>query len=342
MSDDALAAWLPAGLEPVALRLARADEAAYKVGRLALAWSREAFEMSEIERRAGWLDLVVTGIRPIPPLLVMLFSEAIHHLRAAIENTLFHLAEVERGQPLPAKHAKHVKIPVLETRTAFDSWQRRVVDDGVIEFDPQAKLGRRIEALQPFADTTASVPTMPAQLAALMGAPVSAVHPMVLLQKYSNIDKHRSIRMAAARTTVIREDESFADADRSMRPVSVGDVLATIRRGSGGAIVELHPAVHVERPQTGVWVSPGTELSRLWLHVSQVVVPTLVTGFALPRGLPPQIDLGDTGTAWAERIAQGGWSTAKERMDAVSLAALDEANAAPVRHPRTGVPSADS
>ncbi|QII03877.1 hypothetical protein BH92_27890 (plasmid) [Rhodococcoides fascians A21d2] len=342
MSDGDSAAWLPAGLEPVALRLARADEAAYKVGRLALAWSREAFEMSEIERRTGWLDLVVAGIRPIPPLLVMLFSEAIHHLRAAIENTLFHLAETERGQSLPAKHAKHVKMPVYETRAAFDSWQRRAVDDGVAEFDPHAKLGRRIEALQPFVDTTASVPAMPPALSALMGEPVSAAHPMVLLQKYSNIDKHRSIRMAAARTTVIREDEPFADTDRSMRPVSVGDVLATTRRGSGGAIVELQPAVHVERPHMGVWVSPGAELSRLWLHVSQIVVPTLVIGVALPRGVPPQIDLGDTGAAWTERISQGGWSTAKDRMDAVSLAALDEANAAPVRHPRTGVPSADS
>ncbi|MBY6352349.1 hypothetical protein [Rhodococcoides corynebacterioides] len=337
MANGDSAAWLPAGLEPVALRLARADEAAYEVGRLALAWSREAFEMSETEGRAGWLDLKVTGIRPIPPLLVMLFSEAVHHLRAAIENTLFHLAEIERGQSLPAKHAKHVKMPVFETRAAFESWQRRALDDGVVELDPRSKLGKRIEDLQPFVDTTASVPAMPPALAALMGEPVSAAHPMVLLQKYSNIDKHRSLRMAAARTTVSRQDARFGDADRSMRPVSVGDVLATTRRGSGPAIVELQPAVHVERPHTGVWVSPSAELSRLWRHVSQIVVPTLVIGVALPRGLPPQIDLGDTGTAWADRIGQGGWSTAKERMDAVSLAALDEANAAPVRHPGTRV-----
>ncbi len=324
------------------MRLARVDGAAYEIGLLSLAWSREAFEISEIAQQAGGLDLVVTGIRPIPPVLVMLFSEAIHHLRAAFENTLFHLVEAERGQPLSAKHAKHVKMPVHETRTAFDNWQSRAVNDGVVELGPQTKLGRRIESLQPFADTTSSVPALPPRLAALMGGSVSTAHPMVLLQKYSNIDKHRSIRMAGAHTTVIREDEGFADADRSMRPVSVGDVLATTRRDSGGVVVELQPAITVERPQTGVWVSPGAELSRLWLHVSQIVVPTLVNGVALTRAVPPQIDLGDTGTAWTQRIAHGGWSTAKDRMDAVAAAALDEANAAPVRHPRTGMPSADT
>ena len=72
----------------------------------------------------------------------------------------------------------------------------------------------------------------------------------------------------------------------------------------------------------------------MFRHVSEIVIPTLVKGVALIPSLPPQIELGDTGVTWAERIAAGGWSTAKQRMDAVSLAALDEANATPPKRPR--------
>lgn len=326
--------WLPSPLEPVAMRLARADEAAFQIGRLALGWSREAFEMSEVERRPGWLDLVLKDIRPIPPLLVMLFSEAVHHLRAAVENVLFYLTELERGSALSSRHANAVTMPVKNTRVDFTAWQQRAVSTGVAELGPNTKLGKRIESLQPFVDTTASVPSLAPKLAASMGVRASSMHPMVLLQKYSNTDKHRSLRMAAARTTVTRDDERFADADRTMRPVAVGDVLASTRRGGAGTEVETQAAVHLERPTAGVWVAPGAELDGMFRHVSEIVIPTLVKGVALIPSLPPQIELGDTGVTWAERIAAGGWSTAKQRMDAVSLAALDEANATPPKRPR--------
>ena len=169
--------WLPSPLEPVAMRLARADEAAFQIGRLALGWSREAFEMSEVERRPGWLDLVLKDIRPIPPLLVMLFSEAVHHLRAAVENVLFYLTELERGSALSSRHANAVTMPVKNTRVDFTAWQQRAVSTGVAELGPNTKLGKRIESLQPFVDTTASVPSLAPKLAASMGVRASSNAP---------------------------------------------------------------------------------------------------------------------------------------------------------------------
>lgn len=96
--------WLPAGIAHVALRMARADELQYQLGRVAFEWSPEAGGPLTIEQVhgsvSGTVDALVTGVRPIPPIAAMFFSEAIHHLRAVLDNLVFHLVTSERGAAL--------------------------------------------------------------------------------------------------------------------------------------------------------------------------------------------------------------------------------------------------
>lgn len=315
--------WLPAELDPVALRLARADHVAYQLGEISLGWSRSALEMNEVERSDGQLDVVVAGIRPIPPLVSMLFSEAIHHLRAAIDNTLFYLVEASRDEEIPEKQAREIAMPIHEDETKFDEWQAQKHRKGLVELGANTRLGDRIQSLQPYADTTASGPDLSPLLARLMDVKPECAHPMVLLQKYSNTDKHRTIRTAATRSVIQRSDEPFFASDRTMRPVVVGDVLASTRRG---ILVEVNStsAVVVQRPDSSTWVSPGAELHQIHRHVTDVVIPTLVKGFALTKSIPPNIDLSDTGQSIPERIRSGSWEPAHERMATVAQTALDE------------------
>jgi hypothetical protein len=89
--------------------------------------------------------------------------------------------------------------------------------------------------------------------------------------------------------------------------------------------VEVSPALHVQRPDDGVWVSPGPELDALARHVSDIVIPTLVTGMALPDALPAEVDLSDTGETLVERLITGGSTRAHDRARVLSLNAYFEA-----------------
>lgn len=212
-----------------------------------------------------------------------------------------------------------IQMPVHQDQQSFEDWQTKTVKRGIIELAAGRKLGNRVAHLQPCADESA-VPSIDPELAALMGVQPHYAHPMVLLQKYSNSDKHHAIRMAAARGVVQRLDEPFFGSDRSMRPIEVGDVLTTTRPGTP-VVVDASMAVHVLRPDGAVWVAPARELDHLYRHVCNTVIPTLVTGFALTKSLPPHIELGDTGDCDSERIRHGGWQSAYERMAAVTDAA---------------------
>jgi hypothetical protein len=89
--------WLPDQLYPVAYRVARADECAFEIAKLAGRWSFD-----------GPLGLVqyvwqnrysvrVDSVRPIPPRISLLFSEAVGHLRAALDNVVWFIVEQAQG-----------------------------------------------------------------------------------------------------------------------------------------------------------------------------------------------------------------------------------------------------
>ncbi|UGT53346.1 hypothetical protein [Nocardia asteroides] len=315
MTDSPASAldWLPEPLAAVSFRLARVHQAAEALGALAAHWSRSGpVELAQDEDGERWVARVV-GIRPVPPLAALLFSEAIHHLRAAVENTLFYLVENERGTQLTEQHARAVELPVVATEQDFRAWQNKVARK-VPELGVETKLGRRVGSLQPYTDTISKVPSMPTRMAALSGARVEYEHPLRLLQRYSNLDKHRSLRFCAAATIVTTTDVDMKDTDLTFRSLEVGTELASTTPGKMIGL-ELNSALMIERPDSAVRVGPVAELTHLHRHVADVVVPTLVRGLSAPRAFPPQIELGDTGDSVTDRLSRAEGKLAHERWD---------------------------
>ena len=328
--------WIPAELEPVALRLARADQAAFEIAQLSMEWSRTEgngpLTLHQVIDRPGTVSLVVVKVRPIPPLVSMLFSEAVNHLRAAIDNTVFYLVQREHGE-LDERLARRVAMPIYEEAKKLDDWFSENDRRGLSALGATSTLAPRVKTLQPFASDD-MVPSTSERLAALMAVDVVREHPLLLLRAYSNEDKHHAIRTAAARTLIQRDDQPFSTSDRSTWPIQPGDVLSTTPVGKE-VLVDTNSAVHVERRAGTAWVSPGHELEHLRNYVASIAIPTLVTGLAIPRAFPPEIDLSDTGQTDRERIDSGSWQSAHERWGPVGLRAFVEAHSTPPAVPPT-------
>lgn len=320
--------WLPVELEPVAMRMGRADELAHQLGQLAFNWSRNngdgPLTIKQVRSStAGMVDAVVVDIRPIPPNAAMLFSEVIHHLRAALDNVVFHLVTKARGQTLPEDDARKIVLPIYQQQTQFAAWAKRTVGKLPELGDPASPLYQLIESLQPYA-STADIPSLPSTLAGLMDVQVESTHALLLLQGYSNEDKHRAVRLAFVRAVVQRSDQPFHAADRTMQPIEVGDILSSVREGEP-IMLETNPALLVERPVGATWVSPGAELARLHAYVAHVAIPTLLTGSApATPPLPENIDLSDNGQTMAERIDAGGPVDSHQRLQPEMTNALLE------------------
>lgn len=317
MSGSAVS-WLPSDLEGAVMRLGRADELTLEIARLAMNWSYNGGNGSTVVKQVcsatnpGMVDAVVVSIKPVPPSAALRFSEAINHLRAALDNVVFHLVTDARGQALPDDQARKVAFPIHTQQSKFEEWAQRIVRKIPELGDPTSSIYQRIESLQPYA-STADIASLPPLLAALSGVSAENVHALLLLQGYSNEDKHRAIRLAEPRSIIQRSDVSFYSTDRSMQPLEPGDILASTREGEP-IILESNSGLHVERPDTGTWVSPTGELARLHEYVAHVAIPTLLTGSttAAPP-LPFSIDLSDNGQTLADKISGGGHVDAHER-----------------------------
>jgi len=313
MSDSESPSWLPPQLDSVALRLARADQLAYEIGDLAGEWSWNGpLTLTEF-RRGNAMELRVTSIRPIPPIASLMFSEAVNHLRAALDNVIWHL--VRKVNPKLSQAAERkVNMPIYDDPEKFRKWTEGMVGAKISAVGPSATLGKRLRQLQPFEDGQSRVGSISHRFAAASGQKIEYAHPLLLLQAYSNADKHRAVRFAAERTFTSDDRTPFGSQDHRHRELRIGDVLG------GGQIgqrveIEMQTAVMIRRPEPfSAWVSPVRELNKMRGYLSGIAFPTLLTGLALPIGLPPDIQLGDTGASTRERIAAGGWSDAPERL----------------------------
>ena len=264
-------AWLPPELYPAALRIARADECAYAMGELAGMWSFEEPLVLEQLQHGDRYTIRVKAIRPIPPRISLLFSEAINHLRAALDNVVWHMVEVIQG-PVVGRVASQVRLPIYSDQTKFDNWCRDRARAGLTAFDTAADLGQRIRSLQPFVDKRSNVPSTQPWLAAVMGSQLELAHPLELLQGYSNGDKHRTVRVAVPRTSGGSVGQPLGEPGRAFVELKVGDVVS---EGTWGQLtfLEQSSAVLIQRPEP-YWslVAPANEVSRLAV-MSREVVP---------------------------------------------------------------------
>ncbi|CAM3245346.1 hypothetical protein NODU109028_06300 [Nocardioides dubius] len=309
------------------MRLARADAAAEELSRVALSWSRGtedqgAITLRQVERTPGIYDVEVASIRPVPPVAGMLFSEAVHHMRSAVDNVGFYVAEQEHGQPLGPQQERAVSMLVYDEASPYERKWKGLVRQGLAMFDPRATLGKRVESLQPFNDPT-SIGSLSPILAYVMGVEAAQAQPLALLRDYSNADKHRALRATAGHTLVQRYDDWQRSVSQGMRQMEVGTVLEQVTKGVLTP-VEVSPALLVHRPD-GTPVAPGPELDGMARHVADIVIPTLLRGIALPDGIPAHIDLTDNGETFAERLAKGSTVRAHVRARPVMEAALIEA-----------------
>jgi hypothetical protein len=216
--------WLPADLYPVAMRIARADECAYAMGELAALWSFEGPLDLEQVRSGDRFTTRVSMIRPIPPRISLLFSEAVNHLRAALDNVVWYMVEAAQG-PVTGRTALKVNLPIHDDETKLDNWRRDRVGAGLTAFDSATTLGERIRSLQPFVDKSAGIPSTGTWLAAYTGTEVEPAYALKLLQGYSNDDKHRTIRVTVPRTSGGRVDRVSA-APCAFVELKVGDVVS--------------------------------------------------------------------------------------------------------------------
>jgi hypothetical protein len=324
--------WLPKPLEPVVARLARVDDCICEMGDLSGQWSLNALELKQLRRSDGRIRLVVSSVRPIPPVVSLLFSEAINHLRAVLDNTVWHLVTEAVGV-VDDRAARDVAMPICAEAPAFDAWAKKV-RARVPELGEETRAThQRVRSLQPFA-SEARIASISPMLVALMGAQAEKVHPLLLLQAYSNLDKHRSIALMVGRTMSTEGRSPFFVQDRSFRQLGVGSVLAEGVWGTP-VPVESQAAVMVERPAPwAAAVSPAkeTELLRDW--VRREALPRLVTGSSeVTTSLPVTVELGDDGRTLPERIADVSRPSGRERLASINGKRFEEAMTAPVKFP---------
>ncbi len=211
--------------------------------------------------------------------------------------------------------ARRVALPIHHDQEAFERWQQQQVKLGLSAFAPASIIGSRIRAIQPFDDADSDVPSTTPWLAALICVQVEPAHPLKLLQSYSNDDKHRTIRMAVARTSSGGVDllpGTFEGPFVELRP---GDVMA---EGTWGqpVLTEVTTAVLVQRPAPyTALVSPTNEISQLTAYVAHVAIPHLVSARHHDSNpLPVEVDLDDSGLKELQRLMAGSQQTAQLRL----------------------------
>ncbi|WP_445165800.1 hypothetical protein ACTXG7_18140 [Mycolicibacterium sp. Dal123E01] len=78
-------------------------------------------------------------------------------------------------------------------------------------------------------------------------------------------------------------------------------------------MLETLTAIHIQRPDSEVWVGPGAELAQIHGFVADVLIPTLVTGAPVKSPLPRRVDLSDSTATVEERIRAGSAESASDR-----------------------------
>lgn len=312
--------WVTDELLPVAMRLARVDQLAYEAGALATHWSRRAPLTIKQVRRDEMNHLIAEAVSPIPPLAALLFSEAINHLRAAIDNALLIKLESIRAEPLTEAQIKSVAFPIHTDPDKLAEWTKASRKKGLKELT-EGSLADSILNLQPFNDKESSAPIYSQLMALGFDSATRGEHPLLLLQAYSNADKHRQLRLAAAGAFVMDANGDFATSLDSA--LEAGQTLYSLPVGVR-ALIDTYPYVAIQRATSGEWAGIGRELNALQRYVADTAIPMIMTGLAHPKGLPPQIDLDDNVQDLRQRLNEGQWTYAHERIGELALSLRTE------------------
>lgn len=203
-----------------------------------------------------------------------LASDALNHLRSAMEHALY--AEVEHlmGRSLGASEAQAIEMPVKTTPEALRLWFKHKRLRTIPVLQPASILGTRVEALQPF------------------NADDDQAHPLKVLAEHTNLSKHRMPAVAAVRLGAIVPEflsPGLMISENDMA-LSVGDVLASVPAG-GHVPMDIWPKIGIRRPHTGAWMILVQELLELEVWVRTEALPVIIMGTTELDPLPPHLDI---------------------------------------------------
>ncbi|WP_157749260.1 hypothetical protein [Jatrophihabitans sp. GAS493] len=302
--------WLPDSLVPVAYKLARADELAWEIFTIAIGWSSKGPLHLESRIANGREFVHLRGIDPIPPILSLVLGDAINQLRSTLDHAVLALIEDFRQESIPESVAHRVNFPIYEDREKFDRWVQRAP---LAEMAPDAEIGHRIFQLQPFNDLHETHFVM-SRTNADSRHPGPGDHPLLLLQAYSNNDKHRRLVLSAARNVVTTSSVSFDQIEQHTPEdgeLVAGTDLYSVRAGTT-AVLDLNPYAAIRRPTTGSWQPPGREIWLLHSYLAERALPILSTG-TTDHSIPPQIDLRGPEIDPYQRLREAGRTYAFQR-----------------------------
>jgi hypothetical protein len=242
---------------------------------------------------------------------------------------------VEQAQgPPPRRVETQVAMPICDDEKAFSTWCSDRVKKGLDAAAVGSALRSRTRSLQVFAPAQSTIPSTEPFLAGLTRTEVELAHPLKLLQRYSNGDKHRAIRPTVARVTSSTLGEPVFAPGRAFADLWVGDLFD---EGAWGVpnVREASPAVMIRRPAPcAAAVSPANEIGRICTWVADTAIPLLVTGEARAHGLARVIEMGDSGRTDLDRLDGGSFEQAADRVGPWFAKLYLEADRRPVKLPR--------
>lgn len=298
--------WLPDHHLPVASTLAHAEELIDHLSALVLRYGETRGDdgpLNLIEVPVdGKSETRISGIRPVPRAIALYAADALTTLRAAIEHTIYAEVEHQLGREMQGKEPGLIAMPASDTPTAFAQWQAKIkkAPNPVL---PGSVLHRRIESLQPYHRYAAP-----------------DAHPMHRLAAHTNLSKHRTPAVAAARVALVRLDspsDAIMLAEPTEEPAQIGDVLAWTLLGHQ-VPASIFATLAIQHPTTGAWPVLVHEVGDIATWVRTVAIPTLITGSMQPQLLPSAYDA-SVGYASAgderQALRKGSYATARERAD---------------------------
>ncbi|MGA5265380.1 hypothetical protein [Streptomyces lydicamycinicus] len=275
--------WLPDHQLHVVATLAHVDHTIDQALRLTHDYTEQGpITFAEVAA-GGRVEVVVKALAPLPEAVPRLVADALTQLRAALEHTLYAEVEASLGRPLTEEEARGVEMPATTEAGALAKWFRDGRRRRLPPLHAETPLAQRIERLQPFQRRDADE------------------HPLRLLAVYTNLAKHRTPAVAAARLGAVYPDDPRSDLTVALPlkprprpgdglPLREGDVLAAAPRGARIPF-SVVPTVSLQRPHTEVWAIAAHELDLLEDWVRTIAIPVLVTGSYEVSSLPPQLDI---------------------------------------------------
>lgn len=247
-------------LTPVAERLARADELATSARALATRYEASSAVAIVKSREGADTVLRLRQTSPPPPRLPLMIGEAIHQLRAALDNLIVLLADRSTGSRIDTATAKSLQFPIASSRGEFVRASKRLacINDDYVS---------RIEQVQPYhlmdyAFGQAAQVTIDRE-------------PLSELRELSNHDKHRRIHVVLHRASGLQvhrqQSDPRTDLVLSRMPLSDGDIVARVAHANVDE-VQAQLELMLEHPISGQPLRLESLIDRLvWMLTNEVI-----------------------------------------------------------------------